>query len=85
MLRLLDWNKYCPFQEIYPGRKTTHFAKIKKESEIPYKEMLFFDDEHRNIRDISAIGVTCVFVKEPMSQDLLQRGLDMFSAGKTDK
>lgn len=85
MLRLLDWNKYFPYQEIYPGRKTTHFAKIQKESEIPYKDMLFFDDEHRNIKDISAIGVTCVFVKEPMSQDLLQRGLDMFTAGKTDR
>lgn len=85
MLELLDWNKYFPYQEIYPGKKTTHFARIQKETGIPFADMLFFDDEHRNIRNISAIGVTCVFVKEPMSQELLDRGLAMFANSESDR
>ncbi|OWA55706.1 putative Magnesium-dependent phosphatase 1 [Hypsibius exemplaris] len=85
MLELLDWNQYFPYQEIYPGKKTTHFAKIQKDSGIAYSEMLFFDDEHRNIRDMSAVGVTCLFLKEPMSQEVLDRGFDMFAKGLSDR
>lgn len=85
MLTFLDWNRYLTYQEIYPGRKTTHFQNIKNESGVDYKDMLFFDDEYRNIRDLSAVGVTCVFVEEPMSSDLMQRGLTMFKEGITHK
>uniref|UniRef100_A0A8H7XMC4 Magnesium-dependent phosphatase-1 n=1 Tax=Psilocybe cubensis TaxID=181762 RepID=A0A8H7XMC4_PSICU len=34
--------------EIYPGSKIKHFKKIHERTGIPYSEMLFFDDEHRN-------------------------------------
>ena len=78
MLRYLDWLKYFKYQEIYPGRKTTHFKKIKDESGIDYSEMLFFDDEHRNIRDMSTVGVICVYLEEPMSKSVMEKGLDMF-------
>ena len=30
--------------------------RIKKDSGVDYKDMLFFDDEYRNIRDISKLG-----------------------------
>ncbi|KAG6901565.1 hypothetical protein C0995_010499 [Termitomyces sp. Mi166 len=30
------------------GSKLTHFMKIHQRTGIPYSEMLFFDDEHRN-------------------------------------
>jgi magnesium-dependent phosphatase 1 len=29
--------------------KTEHFQKIQRKTGIPYKSMLFFDDEDRNI------------------------------------
>ena len=37
------------------------FSSIKKNSGIDYPDMLFFDDEYRNIRDISKLGknVSC--------------------------
>jgi len=31
--------------------------RIQKDSGIEYKDMIFFDDEPRNIRDISHLGV----------------------------
>ena len=32
------------------------YSSIKKSSGIDYSDMLFFDDEYRNIRDISKLG-----------------------------
>lgn len=30
-----------------------HFQKIQQKTNVPYKDMLFFDDEDRNIRSVS--------------------------------
>ena len=32
--------------------KTEHFQKIQRKTGIPYKSMLFFDDEDRNIKTV---------------------------------
>ncbi|KAF5376420.1 hypothetical protein D9615_008635 [Tricholomella constricta] len=40
--------KFFDELEIYPGSKLTHFKKLHERTGIPYSEMLFFDDEHRN-------------------------------------
>ena len=40
---------------------------IKKSSGVEYVDMLFFDDEYGNIRDISSIGwSTCLHDKPPV-------------------
>lgn len=31
--------------------------RIKTDSGIDFRDMIFFDDEHRNIRDVSKLGV----------------------------
>lgn len=43
--------------------------------------MLFFDDEMRNIRDISTLGVTCVPIDEDIGLDYatLRSGLQAFN------
>lgn len=78
LLAVLDWNKYFPYQEIYPGCKVTHFNKFSQQTGFAYQHMLFFDDESRNIRDVSKLGVKCVFVKEGMTRAALDEGLRMF-------
>lgn len=64
LIETLGWDKYIPFKEIYPGCKTTHFENLCKHTNIPLNEMLFFDDEERNIKDLTAIGVVSVLVDD---------------------
>lgn len=45
------------FHEIYPTRKFKHFEKLKEKSGVDYRDMLFFDDEYLNIKDISSLGI----------------------------
>lgn len=40
--------------------------------------MIFFDDEQRNIRDISEIGVTSIFVKTGVNQEVIEEGKRKF-------
>ena len=62
LINLLGWSEYLKLQEIYPGSKTTHFKSLQKRTGIPFEDMLFFDNESRNISDVSKLGVTCVLV-----------------------
>lgn len=62
LMQLLNITSFIHFQEIYPGSKTRHFAQLREKSGIPYEKMAFFDDEHRNIVDISPLGVDCILV-----------------------
>ena len=56
--------------------------RIRKASGVSYKDMLFFDDEERNIRDISTLGVTCVLIDEDVGLDYntLQSGFNEFNS-----
>ncbi|KAM7283610.1 magnesium-dependent phosphatase 1 isoform X1 [Ixodes scapularis] len=78
LVTILDWNKYFPYQEIYPGCKITHFKRFHQQTGLPYKQMLFFDDELRNIHDVSTLGVTCIHVQRGMSHGHLEQGLRRF-------
>ncbi|KAK9874939.1 hypothetical protein WA026_005756 [Henosepilachna vigintioctopunctata] len=78
LLDLFGWNKYFSYIEIFPGRKTCHFEKIKSQSKIEFKDMLFFDDEHRNIRDLEEIGVVSVLVENGVTHEVIQGGLKKY-------
>nr|KAF6501348.1 magnesium dependent phosphatase 1 [Molossus molossus] len=41
--------------------------------------MIFFDDEKRNIVDVSKLGVTCIHVQNGMSLQTLNQGLETFA------
>lgn len=64
LIETLGWDKYIPFKEIYPGCKTTHFENLSKHTHIPLSEMIFFDDEERNIKDLTAAGVVSILVDD---------------------
>jgi magnesium-dependent phosphatase 1 len=60
--------------EIYPGSKTTHFAKLHKATGVPYEEMLFFDDEARN-RNVEPLGVTMYLVRDGVTRKEVDEGV----------
>ena len=71
LMHLLDIDKYFDLKEIYPRSKDKHFNRIRNHFEIPYDEMVFFDDEYRNINDVSRLGVETVFVKNGIKRNLV--------------
>ena len=51
-------------------------SRFKKDSGISFDDMLFFDDEMRNVRDVSKLGVTAVYVSgSGMTMKLFEKGL----------
>lgn len=62
LINLFGFDKFIKYREIYPGCKHTHFSKLKDRSTFEYSDMLFFDDESRNIRDMRQVGVESVLV-----------------------
>ncbi|KAF5733366.1 putative Magnesium-dependent phosphatase [Tripterygium wilfordii] len=59
--------------------KTEHFQKIHTRTGVPFKSMLFFDDEDRNIRAVSKMGVTSILVGNGVNLGALREGLTKFS------
>jgi magnesium-dependent phosphatase 1 len=62
LLRLFDIDRYFHLKEIYPADKTKHFKNIQQHFNLPYSDMVFFDDEYRNIVDVEELGVKSVYV-----------------------
>ncbi|XP_072384535.1 magnesium-dependent phosphatase 1-like [Diabrotica undecimpunctata] len=81
LLQMFGWDKYFSYLEIFPGRKTTHFNNLKEQSGIDFEEMIFFDDELRNIHDVSALGVVSVFVKKGVDKSVIEEGKQQFASG----
>ena len=80
LLDLLAIEHRFAFAEIYPAAKFGHFATLKEDSGFEFEEMLFFDDEMRNIRDIAQLGVHCVHVSEGVTHTLFDDSLRSFGS-----
>ncbi|XP_074275792.1 uncharacterized protein LOC141599619 [Silene latifolia] len=68
-------------QEIFSSwtHKTEHFERIHRRTRIPYTDMLFFDDEDRNIKAVKNMGVTSILVRNGVNQQAFRQGLVEFS------
>ncbi|MGH0179170.1 UNVERIFIED_CONTAM: hypothetical protein FKN15_000587 [Acipenser sinensis] len=54
-------------------------SRIREQSGVEFNQMLFFDDENRNIVDVSRLGVLCVLASNGVNLKLLEDGLKKFS------
>lgn len=80
LLDLLAATHRFNFAEIYPSSKLRHFHALRGQSGFDYESMLLFDDEMRNITEVSGLGVTSVFVENGLSMELFQTGLIRYAA-----
>ena len=83
LIKLFYWDKYFRYRKIFPGCKITHFKQLHNESGIPYEDMIFYDDEQRNITDVSSLGVTCILVPDGVSEQSFQKGFEIFAFRKS--
>ena len=66
--------------QIFKNNKRVHFQRLKSQyQDIEYEEMLFFDNESGNIRDVSSLGVKCVYCPSGVTQAAWQDGLNLFN------
>ena len=52
--------------EISYNDKTHHFRQLHKKTGIPFEHMVFFDNEHWNIKQVSKLGVKCIYTPDGM-------------------
>jgi len=68
--------------EIYKATsKQVHFKAIQKKcSNIPFEEMMFFDNEMRNCTAVAKLGVTVVYTPDGVTRKSLEEALDKYPA-----
>ncbi|CAB9515152.1 Magnesium-dependent phosphatase 1 [Seminavis robusta] len=55
--------------EISYGSKVNHFERLHRKTGIKYEQMVFFDNEYGNIRDVSTLGVKCYYTPDGMMKE----------------
>ena len=71
LMELLNIAPYVHFEEIFPGSKIQHFNNIRENSGIDFTHMVFFDDEQRNIDDVSGMNVECNLVRNGVQMSMI--------------
>lgn len=82
-------DEYCmkdciDFEAIQKGSKRFHFEALHRSSKIPYENMLFFDNENRNIVSVRPLGVVCSYCPNGMSKTVWEKALADFEAERAE-
>jgi len=75
ILDLLDLRHWFDYEEIFPARKIYHLQNIHQQSGISFSQMVFFDDEQRNIVDVNTLGVTTEWVQNGITRQVVEKYL----------
>ncbi|CAH0514661.1 unnamed protein product [Peronospora belbahrii] len=70
------------YEAIYPCNKRVHFEQLKKDSGIPFEDMLFFDNEYGNVQDIQKLGVICAYCPKGLTIGSWIQGMEAFQDSK---
>lgn len=75
LLNLFKINSFFDLKEIYPESKIIHIEKIQAHVKQPYEQMVFFDDEQRNIEETRHLGITSVKIENGITIEDIQKYL----------
>lgn len=75
LLTLFDILSKFHYKEIFPGSKIQHMVNISRDSRIAYENIIFFDDEMRNIYDVSSIGIESVYIEDGIKYGFVKKYL----------
>lgn len=75
LLGLFGIAHHFAHQQIYPGDKAAHFRALHEETGIAFGDMIFFDDELRNIDSVARLGVAAHLVGSGMNRAALEAAL----------
>jgi magnesium-dependent phosphatase 1 len=75
LLKHFAIDQYFKHSQIYPGSKTIHFQNLRNLTGREFSSMLFFDDELRNIAEVSAMGVKSILVEKGITKALVNKSL----------
>ena len=79
-------NSICDSSQIFKANKQTHFARLKAQfPDISYDEMIFFDNEEGNIRNVEKIGVHCIYCPEGINAAMWNQTLQKYADYAADK
>ena len=83
LIHLFGWTEYFSSFQIYHICKVNHMNAIKKELNFDnFSDVLFFDDEYRNIIDTKKIGVEPIHVEQHVgvNSQVMMMGLKKFDS-----
>jgi magnesium-dependent phosphatase 1 len=81
LLQLFGITQYFKYKEIYPSTKKVHFNQLHIKTGMEFDRMIFFDDDKRNVRDVSRLGVMVFQVPQSgMTFNLLNTALLCFAS-----
>jgi len=64
--------------EIQGGTKKRHFQALRECTNVPYHNMIFYDDWDVNLHEVSQLGVLCCHCPNGMTLDIFQTSLQRF-------
>ncbi len=79
LLQLFDIDKYFDIKEIYPGSKITHLKKIQEKVGCRFDQIIFFDDEERNIEDAKFFDIISVLVINGLTYKNIEKFFNLFT------
>ena len=66
--------------EIYYGNKQNHLRTIAEKTGYKLQEMVFFDNQMDNCRDVAQLGVTVAYTPSGVTREAFNKVLEVFPA-----
>lgn len=82
MVKLLGAEECFDAMEIYPGSKVKHIMKLRQKMGVGFEDMIFFDDERRNVDVQKELDVLLCLVSTGVDARVFGNGVRTWREGR---